>query len=408
MNKLIKEATANYRDYVFAPNRGSDPFLNGQHDVLMLHPGAAEMNPDVKTLKQLVEGLTANCKYPIRHFVFVGHANPYGDIAIPMRDPRGKPDPNAGDITWESLKEAISEKYPLLHGADKEPTILPRPEDAKGKRIPCAIIIRGCSGGLNTNLLAKIREAFGYMIDIVVMPKHFNAAAKIGEDKTRGVFAAWVEVLHARLPCVFESEVEARRRHQGASGQEVQRLAWQCHAQYWMGGSRSQVVHGRRNGPRHQSVHDDDPGAAAEGHVQGEVRGRATVYGQRPDLTNRQARRRDDARQIVRKLEETARVPDPDWPLWKRLGFDTFDDLIALFSFEIDKGKSKPGAWNVHGVAYSYEVRTPLIDKDTLYCNYFPVGEADDRNVMTMTVDYNDTRVFGQANFIPKHFADKI
>ncbi len=119
----------------------------------------------------------------------------------------------------------------------------------------------------------------------------------------------------------------------------------------------------------------------------------------------------DDATMRDKLSESWKRLPaysDPDWPLWKRLGFDTFDDLIALFSFEIDKGKSKPGAWNVHGVAYSYEVRTPLIDKDTLYCNYFPVGEADDRNVMTMTVDYNDTRVFGQANFIPKHFADKI
>lgn len=409
--KLIKEATTKYRDYVFAPNRGKDPFLNAQHDVLLLHPGAMDIDSSVANLKQLIGGLARNCPAPIRHFIFVGHANPYGDIGIPMRDSRGDPDPNASSITWESLKEAIAEKYLMIAGPDKEPTVMPRPEDAKGKRIPCAIVIRGCSNGRNTIMLAKIREAFGYMIDIVVMPKFFNAAAKIGEDKKDPTkFAAWVEYFTHDFHVFSKTKLDRAaliKAFQGKKfvdwlGAAMPDSSWEdlIPKQYSTPGSVIDTKAFTMTVPGRQQK------GTFKGKFQAEKAATNTVVVSQIDKPD-EAAMRDALSKSWKRLPASS---DPEWPLWTRYGMETFEDLIALFNFEIDPDPkaSKPGAWSVNGYCFEYTVRTPLIEKDTLYANYFPVGEADANNVMTLSIDYNDKRVFGQANFIPSHFADKI
>ena len=410
--QLIREATRSHRDYIYSPNRGADSFLNNQHDVLMRDPRAFDVS-HIKHLKELVESLTLLGQHPIRHLILVGHANPFGDITMPMRQAKDEDrlkDPNAHNMNWESLKEAIAESSLLIQGkpdARPNPIVTPRPQNASGKFIPFAVIIRGCNSGKHTNLLAKIREALGKTVDMVIMPKFFNAADFIGRRSPTQYAAAIEYFMHdftvtSKTSLNRAAVLEALKKRQYSD---------------WLGTRMpddwSSLV------PR---AFGDSSGPTPVQNLTVRVPGRerpavfTTRFESEPITTNtvivRQAAEPDQAAMrdaVLKAWQPKPFFTDAQWPVWKRLGLDTADELMDWFAYRLDAAvKRKPGEWHVQGVRFSYTVRTPLVEGETLYCNYYPEGEKSAKNVETRSIDYNDDRVFGRANFIPATFARKV
>src|SRR5262249_3235532 len=128
-------------------------------------------------LTALIPQLTPLATSAIRHVIIVSHANPFGNIELPVKDVKvTDEDPTAGQLNWETLKTCVDDGSLRIEGQGPNPIVLPRPEKSNGEPVPCAVIIRGCSSGVHTPLLQKIQEAFGPQIDTVVMPKYFDAA----------------------------------------------------------------------------------------------------------------------------------------------------------------------------------------------------------------------------------------
>lgn len=403
---LIREASRSYRDYVFADPTATDAYITNKKEVLLRSPTAVAVSPDVPHLHALVKSLTRLGTNPIRHLVLVSHANAFGDIALPLRDLRsGEPD-YATMMSWDSLKAAVAEKLLRIEEHNDNPVILPRPESAQGRFIPCALILRGCRAGLHANLLAKIREAFGPMIDIVVMSKFYEAADFIG--KTATSYAAAVEyfmhefTVSAKLPLSRAKVIEALKQEKFTDwlNAPVPDREWDT------------LVPA-------DVTHSADSRATREIRVR--VRGRdreATLRGRFDSqlmttntLLMTSATKPTDAEiraAMIRNWETLPMFRDAEWPIWTRLGLESKEAFFDYWTYAVDADakKSLPAdRWPVNARRSTYTVRTPLIDGGTLLCNYYPEGEP---GTQTTGIDLNDDRIFGRASFIPRHFEQTL
>ena len=189
---LEREATASYRDYVFAPPDATDAYTVNKREVILRDPRTLAVPTTVKHLQALTESLTMLGSHPIRHLVLVSHGNVFGDIMLPMRDKQNPQDINATYMSWDSLKEAVKAGYLMIVRKHSNAVLVPRPTTSQGDPVPCGVLIRGCRAGVHQHLLAKVREAFGEGIDVVVMSKYFEAADFIGQVSPT-VYAAAIE-----------------------------------------------------------------------------------------------------------------------------------------------------------------------------------------------------------------------
>jgi len=97
---------------------------------------------------------------------------------------------------------------------------------------------------------------------------------------------------------------------------------------------------------------------------------------------------------------------DEEWPMWQRMGVETFEEFGDYWTYRLDPSQAqKKGAWMVQAVRFVYTLRTPLVEEGTPICDYHPSVE---RGQQALGIDYNDRRIFGHANFIPQHFAQRV
>ena len=111
---------------------------------------------------------------------------------------------------------------------------------------------------------------------------------------------------------------------------------------------------------------------------------------------------------IVKRWRTLDMFKDTEWPIWKRLNLETFEKFVDCWTYEVDaeaKKTHKADQWPVRGSRFNYLIRTPLIENDTLLCNYYPVGE---KGTQTLSIDLNDARVFGRASFIHPTYSQRV
>jgi len=418
---LMREARSNFRDYVFCPQRGRDTFLLDQVRALLMEKTAQDIplmrgKVPIKDLYALIANLIPLADHPIRHLIIVTHATEEGELLIPMRPAKKKQkstdpdDANAKYVTWESLQEAIGlkDKNPLFihdhsHLVDKKqppgarpqgkpvkvlppwnadgtrenrfPKTLPRPERKDGKFVPFAIIVRGCSSGVHTIFLNKIRDALGYMVDIVVMPKLFDATARRGAEMVE-YFQHDFEVT-SQKPMTRPEIIQAFQagKFRDWLGAPVPDSEWE------------QLV------PKNVGYLKSAPVKPMSVRVQGR------------DATMKQTNKPDAASIRDFLIASLARTPVfdsgvGDWPIWLRMGLKNRQEFIDYYRYEVDPwGRSFPGHWVVHGRREYYRIRTPVLEKNVLVADYHPGREGAEP---TRLIDYNDVRIFGRSDPTPK------
>ena len=400
--ELRRWASTDYRDLVFCPQRNvdeKDTFLKNQVKALLEDSTALDVRLDIENLKELVAHLTPLGTNPIRHITLVSHANPFGDILIPVRRPRNDKDTVGDVLNWESLKEAIGDGSLRIGGKDRNPTLLPRPETSRGEQVPCAIIVRGCSSGVHTNLLQKIQEAFGSMIDTVVMPKYFDGADFI--NKT----AASVEYFMHRFKVTSKTRLD---RHGVIEAFKAAKLTDWLKNPVPDGDWYSLVGHD-------MTIDKVFPTKPLTMRIDG--RSQPAVFKARFDTTPLepttlymdQASKPTTAEIKKFLINSWTALPmfhDDEWPYWERLGLATMDEFEDYWTYELNPHiKGVPGKWPVRGIRYAWEIRTPLVDGGTMICHYRPINEpgAESNNI-----DYNDDRIFGRYRHIPPHYAQTL
>lgn len=422
---LADEARRNFRDYVFCPQQAGDRFLQDQVAALLMEKTSkmvplSHNNVDILDLYALIKNLIPLGDHPIRHLVIVTHASEYGDLLIRMRGDSVTPsatDPdnnNAKNVTWEGLQEALAlgEKNPLLiHDAtylvngriperradgsrdNRFSKVLPRPERSDGKFVPCAVIIKGCSSGVHTIFLNKIRDAMGYMIDIVVMPKWFSATARRGKELVE-YFQHDFEVTSIE-PMSRKEIIEAFRKKKQLDwlGKQVPDPDWE------------DLV------PKDVTSRDSAPMKQMDVRVAGrsDPLKLTTFFDSGTEgLGTRvmKVKEKPDAAAIQKFLiDALARTKlfdngTGDWPIWKRMGIGSLKAFIARYVYELDpEKKSGPDNWHVHARRHYYQVRTPLLENGTLVANYYPGRDGAEP---TRLLDYNDNRLFGRSDPRPK------
>ena len=436
--KLMREATVNFRDYVFCPQRGRDLFLLDQVKALLMEKTARDIplkhnNVDILNLYALIANLIPIADHPIRYLIIVTHASEFGELLLPMRNEKRKDKPTDPDdetaryVTWESLQEAIAlkDKNPLFihdhshlvdgplpprrsdgtqdtripkvlppRGVDGQqdnrfPKILPRPERSDGKFVPFAVIIRGCSSGVHTISLNKVREALGYMVDIVVMPKWFDATARRGREMFE----------------YFQHHFEVSS-HTALKRDELIQKFKDAKFRDWLGASMPDsewdtlvprnVQHQESTPVREMRVRvkgRDEPLVISTGFDSG-------AGGIGPQIMKQEEK--PDAAAIQEFLiTSLTRIKafnngTGDWPMWKRMDLGSLTAFAEHYTYELYPWKkSGPNNWHVHSKRHYYQVRTPLIEKGLLVADYHPGRDGAEP---TRLINYNDDRIFGRSD----------
>ena len=399
--ELRKKASQDFRDYVFCPQRGKDTFLNNQVKALLADKTSRDVPLSVKYIKDLVAQLTPLGAFPIRHLIFVSHASEFGEVLMLIRKQKDEKDAVFAYLTWEGLKESIDNKS-LRTDQAPNPTLLPRPEDSSGKKIPCALIIRGCSSGVHQILLKKMHDAFAPMIDLVVMPKFYDAADFIGQVSATQ-YAASIEYFMHRLIVSSKTKLD---RAGVISAFKAATLT------DWLGNKIP-------DGDWEDLVGQDANKQARTKELTMKITGRQQpgkfrAHFDPSPLEAMPMTMEQEAKPTTQEIKDfmlnswmnLPMFQDAEWPYWKRMGLKDLDAFKAFWTFELDpKAKNKKGKWQVRAIRYMYEVRTPLVEKGVMICHYRPKGEP---GTESNNIDYNDTRLFGRFAAIPKDFAQRI
>jgi hypothetical protein len=410
--ELRRQASSDFRDLVFCPQRvtfPTDKFLHNTLKALLSEPRAVDIPPgEADTLPNLIPKLIPLGRHPIRHLILVAHANPFGDIQLPVWKNDIKPDEedeSKNDLNWETLTECIAKRSLRIDGVENSPIVQPRPEDGNGKPVPCAVIIRGCSSGMHRILLERIQQAFGPAVDMVVMPRHFDAADFIAGIQN----PALIEYFEHRFivtsttaldrPGVIEAFKKAGLKDW--QGNRVPDSDWEALVPQ----NISRAVDTKTSMVR---IDGRSPPAPLRAHFDPKALESMTVY-----MEHKTEPTADEIKEfIVKRWKNLPAFNDPDWPFWKRMGFGIKNDkaFIGYWNYQLNpapryKAERSKGRWGVRAMRFSFEVRTPLTDGGRLICRYIPNGES---GTASNNIDYNDDRVFGCYKHIPPHFAQEI
>jgi len=401
---LEREATASYRDYVFAPPDAADDYTVNKREVILRDPRTIAVPTTVKHLQAFVESLTMLGSHPIRHLVFVAHGNVFGDIMLPMRDKQNPQDVNATYMSWDSLKEAVKDEFLKIARKHTNAVLVPMPTTSDGKPVPCGVLIRGCRAGLHQHLLAKVREAFGDGIDVVVMSKYYEAADFVGLVSPK-VYAAAIEYFMHEF--VVTSKQTLNRKEVIEGFKKAKFTDWletpipDTDWEKLVAKDVASVV------PTIE-IKATIPGRDKQGILRARFDG-TPMATQTEIMRQSAAPTEPEIRDfIVKRWRTLDMFKDPDWPIWKRMNLETIEAFIDFWTYEVDaaaKKKSAADEWPVRGTRFNYLIRTPLIQNDTLLCNYYPVGE---KGTQTMSIDLNDARVFGRASFIHPTYSQRV
>lgn len=427
---LREEANRNFRDYVFCPQRAGNRFLTDQVRALLMEKTAQDIPPKIidpenkqkpillNNLYALIANLVWVADHPIRHLVLVSHASEDGEILMPMRTQKtkgGRPDPEdkelAGNITWESLQEALDlkERNPLLiHDVryfvngkkpvrngdgtmdNRFPTTLPRPEHKNGKFVPFAVVIRGCSSGVHKILLNKMREALGFLVDIVVMPKFFEATARRGDEMFE-YFQHDFEVVSKKL--LSRAEVIAAmkaKKFRDWEGNLIADTEWEALVPKNVEGEQQSTpvkemdvrVEGRDAALTLTTFFD-----AGDISISTQI----MTQEDEPD----EAAIRDH---LIKGLTQKPffKSGPKDWPIWLRMGLRNRQAFIDRYLYRLDPTRrSGPRHWAVQGHCHYYQIRTPVLKNGKLLADYHP-GRAGGRT--TRMIDLNDDVFFGRSD----------
>ena len=408
--ELRRKASTDFRDYVFCPQRhpdGQKPdrFLTNEITALLDDGTAKDIEPKKAAfLTDLIPELTPLARYPIRHLILVSHANPFANIDLPVKNVKLDPDqPDRGFLNWETLNECIADGSLRIEGKGLNPIVLPRPENENGQRVPCAVIIRGCSSGIHEPLLRKIQEAFGPQVDEVIMPKHFDAA----EYTTGSTKPALLEYFTHRF--IVTSKTPLNRQGVVEAFKAAKLVDWQDNRvpdSYWDGLVPPDVSHFQMTKALPMRIEGRSATSTFRARFQPEkLVSIAQVMEQKKKPTAEEIKEF-----IVARWKRLPSFRDPEWPFWKRMGFGikSDDDFFAFWDYVLSPGENKaakPGQWAVRAMRFSFEIRTPLADNGTMICKYIPNGES---GTPSNNIDYNDQRIFGRYKSIPKHYAQQL
>ncbi len=400
---LRKEASSNFKDYVFCPQRAGDTFLENQVAALLLDPNCVDIGVGLKDFQALIADLQSFVTAPMRYLILVSHASEAGDILMPMRPAKNNADLNAMAIMWESLNEAIAAKALEIPPHDKKPTLLPRPE-RNGLPVARALLIRGCTSGKHQIYLKKIAEALGG-VETVVMPKFFDGCNFIGGTTTKDSKAVVEYFLHnfyvtspTTLTRAAVITALQAKKYTDWLGTAVADSEWESLVPKDVNTSTTAVkevkvtIDGRTEGATMRTRFERAQGSTL------------TLLMPSPAKPDAAAIKK----YVVDSWKRTEMFKDQEWPMWKRYDLASLDDFIALWTFEEDPGykeKLPADTYAVHAMLWSYTVRTPLVENGTLLANYHPLKE---KGTPTNLIDYNDDRVFGRSSVIPKGFDPKL
>ena len=398
-------ATSNFKDYVFCLERTGDDFLTQQVVALTLDGSCIDIGDTLKDLQALVADMQSFVTAPWRYLIVVSHASDAGDILLKMRPEKSKTDWNALAITMESLNEAMAAKALEIPAHARKPVFMPRPE-VGGKPMPRALLIRGCTSGRHQAFLDKLHAAFGGGFDTVVMPKFFDACNYVGgtsKDNAKGIVEYFMHNFIVTSPTKLT-------RDQVIAALQAKKF------KDWLGNS---MADSEWSSLVPQNV--DPGGAQAVKEVSVTVDGLKTPgkFRTRFEAGNPSTRTSEMTSAskpdpaaikafIVKGWQTMDAFKDPEWPMWKRYDCATLDAFAALWTYEEDPApdpKPAPGNWGVHATMFTYTVRTPLIEKNTLLARYQPIKA---KGTATNKIDYNDNRIFGRAGVIDKGFAQTI
>lgn len=419
-SELMKTATADYRDLLLSSARfeastgaGELPFLLKQCAAVVVDERAVDLGQQVPTLTDLVKRLVPLGTHPIRHLILVAHASPYGDIGLRVRESRDSDKAEALDpamMSWESMNEAIDEGTlfivpPVRATPPPLPKLLPRPTDEQGKFTRCAVIIRGCSSGIHQIFLDKIRYAFGYMVDSVVMPKYFEA---VDEIITRPAVQppALVEFMmhdytvYSKTALTRTALLTALRARKFKNWLDVAvpDTAWDA--------LLPPAIHQGLSSTPVAPVEVQVPGRRATATIRTYLDTFPLQIGA-IDISRAKTPTDEEVREaVIAGLDRTPQLKDTIWPFWMRMKLPSraaFDDMWTY-----NKQAKSPGTWTVWASAHQYTVRTPLLLEDdrTLFCNHHPRG---DEGTATRALRYYDDRIFGISSArLPAHWAPDV
>jgi hypothetical protein len=407
--ELRRNASAYFRDYVFCPQRHPkgqqkpDRFLTNEIKALLDDKTAIDVKPkDAEFLTDLIPKLTPLATSPIRHLILVSHANPFGNIDLPVKKVELDPDqPDRGFLNWETLKECIADGSLRIEGKGPNPIVLPRPENQNGQQVPCAVIIRGCSSGVHTPLLKKIQEAFGPQVNEVIMPMHFDAADYTTGSTNPALLEFFTHrfIVTSKTPLDRDGVIEAFKA--------AKLTDWQNNRvpdSYWNDLVPHNVTHRQQTKPLPMRIE----GRSAPSTFRARFEPQPLVSIAQIMKQKKKPTAEEIKEFIVARWKRLPAFTDPQWPFWKRMGFGikSEDDFIAFWNYVLSTDDtSKPGRWAVRAMRFSFEIRTPLADNGTMICKYIPNGE---NGTASNNIDYNDDRIFGRYKNIPKHFAQQL
>ena len=374
---------AEARDYAWVPG-------TSKYDVVMAKLLARRprtilvVDPSIRTLPQFIAmfGASPLVKYPIRDVLVASHANDEGELKLPLGG-------TAKFIDYEDLEAAA--KDPRMQFDDD--WFKPRPRDPAGRPLPYRLLLHGCRVGTQPRFLARFREVLGRRIQIVA-PRHFDAGYP-QPNRPQGYIEYLDYSFSAHSPTPLGTPKAIVTALMGVP-QNTYRGGVPIPLKTW-----TRWVPARPESTYEQPATDwgKSPIERKPVRLVRRFRYQARAWLPKPERLAVEKTETTDAQRlaVLRRLLATRDnlKPSHPYPLYERLGYGSFDEFIAGWTWVFTPKGRKVDEVHFNAVRHEYTVIVPVLDtRGVLMLNFSPIGSRDKP---VEGLDTADDTLFGTA-----------
>lgn len=367
-----------YRDYALVSQALSplDTHLARLEELYDAKWQVVRLQPKGHSLKEFAEMLKGDpaIAYPIRDLHLGTHAGNVGVLDV-AAIPGG-----TQNLSYEALENAVANSTFKM-----DPTLFqPRPKDDRNVDIPARFVIRGCAVGQAVGYLTKFKEALGGALKVVGC-KFEHAAGSFSGQAGAGIYeflAYEFEVHRPTAPATDQDVVGAfiAAGFKDFKDRPIEKKQWE----QWIPQGRpprsftkvlklrSKLAGRELNATSFFDVRDEP------------LFQRDVVINTQRDPGSDSARR--DAVKALFAAERRFQ-PDHPWPGFRRLGYNSLDEMIAGYRWDFRHDASE-GKLHCAGRRMTYVVHQPIVDATEGFIhNFFPTRPKGDPKEMFFDTD---------------------
>jgi len=376
--EILSRSPYAYRDYamVTAPSSPNDTHLPRLADLFDAKWQVVRFDPPGHSLKEFAEALKHDpaTAFPIRDLHIGTHAGNVGVLQI-AAVPGG-----SRNLSFEALEAAVANQSFVIAPA----LLQPRPKTDRGVEIPARFVIRGCAVGQATGYLGKLKEALGGALQVVGC-KFEHAAGSFSGPAGAGIYEFLAYEFEVHRPSALATDQDVVGAFIAAGfkdfrGRPIERKQWE----QWVPQGRpprsfTKVLKLR------SKLAGRELNATSFFTVAEQPFFQTDVVINVPRDPGSDAARRDAVKALF--TADRRFQPDHPWPGFRRLGYNSIDEMIAGHQWDFRHDASE-GKLHCAGRRVTYTVHQPIVDAtDGFIHNFFPTRPKGDPKEMFVDTD---------------------